>query len=511
MKMFKLTKVISSVLIATSVFALNPIGASAAWKKDFIGWRYTLGNSFAQGWRVIDGQSYFFMPNGYMEKGWIKFYDGYAQKGLINYDKFSWYYLDSVQGNLVTGWRKIDGDWYYLNKQAKGLQEKGFMQTGWLNYNGSWYYFYDHGPMATGFIDSGRDVYYLDESNTSNIGIMKTGWQKIDGDWYYFNTSSDSGTTGAMKKGWHKIKGTWYYFYNDGKMAADTWVDVYYIDPNGAWIPNSNGTNGNSEIFRFADEHLEQAVRSIINKPTGTLYKSDVKDITALSIPNDLNEVTNLVGIENLVNLEYFEVPHSKIKNLSPLKGLTKLKYIGLPLSEISDLSPLKELTNLQIIIMNSNHIKDISVLKGLTNLQMLSLRYNNIGNISALSTLTNLQYIDLGYNELSDISPLSSLTNLQGLDLCVNQISDVSPLSKLTQLRELSLEINQLRNINPLNELTNLTKLDLHNNYIYDINALKSLINSQDIDLSNNPISDADKKALKDALPECNISFTYY
>jgi len=38
MKKLKLTKVIASSLIAVSVLALNPIGASAEWKQNLAGW-----------------------------------------------------------------------------------------------------------------------------------------------------------------------------------------------------------------------------------------------------------------------------------------------------------------------------------------------------------------------------------------------------------------------------------------------------------------------------------------
>ena len=39
-----------------------------------------------------------------------------------------------------------------------------------------------------------------------------------------------------MKTGWLLIDNVWYYFYEDGSMAADTWVDGYYLDASGAWV-----------------------------------------------------------------------------------------------------------------------------------------------------------------------------------------------------------------------------------------------------------------------------------
>lgn len=69
MKELKLTKVIASILVAASVLALNPIGANAEWRQDAKGWWYTEGNSWAEGFRVIDGYLYFFDSQGYMDHG----------------------------------------------------------------------------------------------------------------------------------------------------------------------------------------------------------------------------------------------------------------------------------------------------------------------------------------------------------------------------------------------------------------------------------------------------------
>jgi hypothetical protein len=67
MKKTRLKKLIASSLIAVSVLALNPIGASAEWKKDNNGWWYTEGNSYDKNcWSLIDGKWYYFDYSGYM-------------------------------------------------------------------------------------------------------------------------------------------------------------------------------------------------------------------------------------------------------------------------------------------------------------------------------------------------------------------------------------------------------------------------------------------------------------
>lgn len=66
MKRLKLTKTIAATLIAASVLALNPIGASAEWESNSTGWWYTEGNSYTTEWKNIDGNWYYFYSDGYM-------------------------------------------------------------------------------------------------------------------------------------------------------------------------------------------------------------------------------------------------------------------------------------------------------------------------------------------------------------------------------------------------------------------------------------------------------------
>lgn len=63
----KLSKLIVSSLLATSLLALSPIAANAEWKEDSTGWWYTEENSsYATGWRLIDRNWYYFYSDGYM-------------------------------------------------------------------------------------------------------------------------------------------------------------------------------------------------------------------------------------------------------------------------------------------------------------------------------------------------------------------------------------------------------------------------------------------------------------
>lgn len=102
MRKMKLIKLISSTLIIASVLALIPIGVSAEWKQDYTGKWYAEGNSYAIGWRKIDGNWYFFNDYGYMVK------DSYADSWYLDSSgigteciKFEGFEIDKATGTLA--------------------------------------------------------------------------------------------------------------------------------------------------------------------------------------------------------------------------------------------------------------------------------------------------------------------------------------------------------------------------------------------------------------------------
>lgn len=168
-------------------------------------WYFYIDNVAQIGWQSIDGPWYYFNAAGQMQTGWIfdgQYYYYMADSGVMLAGQWlqsggNWYYL-TESGAMLTGWGYINGSYYYCREPS------GEMQTGWQQINGSWYY-----------MDAG--------------GAMQHGWQNLAGNWYYLGPAND----GAMRVGWHGINGNYYYFYEDGIMAANAWVDGYYLDQDG--------------------------------------------------------------------------------------------------------------------------------------------------------------------------------------------------------------------------------------------------------------------------------------
>lgn len=141
----------------------------------------------------VDGKNYYFDPDtGEMVTGkWISLYIGFAER---------WIYADK-SGEVVTGWNRIGGKWYYF-----GSAKSPYMYTGFQTFDGSSYYFTDKGVLSYGWVKYNNRYYYAGNDGS----LLKETWKFIEGKWYYFDSA------GVMKTGLCKIDGIYYDFGPDG-------------------------------------------------------------------------------------------------------------------------------------------------------------------------------------------------------------------------------------------------------------------------------------------------------
>lgn len=86
----------------------------------------------------------------------------------------------------------------------------------------------------------------------------------------------------------------------------------------------------------FDDKNLEASVRSKIEKPSGTLYASELTRITRLDASS--RQINDLTGIEHLINLEELDLSYNGITGFSQLYKMSKLKSLELQYNNIEDL-----------------------------------------------------------------------------------------------------------------------------------------------------------------------------
>ncbi|XZH12491.1 cell wall-binding protein [Clostridium perfringens] len=245
-------------------------------------WYYFGEDGLAKtGWQTINGNKYWFAPNGIMCKGTSTIFENEVEDGcykvdlptyLFNesgalvtsegwhkvtlYDEDKWCYIDNT-GVCKKGLAKINNKYYYFEPHA-ALMETGvisiygfngnkeanyfFDDSGALNTSKGWHkckdrynsyyiwcYIDDNGELAEGFKEINGNKYYFKN------GVMSTGNTQIEGNQYYFNESGliakgwsqnkdgeyyYTDNNGIIQKGWQKINGIWYYFNDGGVMAT---------------------------------------------------------------------------------------------------------------------------------------------------------------------------------------------------------------------------------------------------------------------------------------------------
>ena len=215
----------SGKAIDTEILNLKPSDA-VAFDKDVILlavdkniYKVSFDNNKKTGWVNKSGKWLYYNQNGILKTGWL------LENG-------QWYYLDFA-GVMKSGWYQEDEKWHYStsdgwyqeNEKWYYSTSNGKMQTGWIKDKNKWYFLSSSGAMESGWIKDKGTWYY-----TSSDGAMQTGWINDKNKWYFLNSN------GAMQIGWKLVNSKWYYFYSSGQMAANTTVDGYKLDKDGAWI-----------------------------------------------------------------------------------------------------------------------------------------------------------------------------------------------------------------------------------------------------------------------------------
>lgn len=127
--MKNIKKIVAGSITILSLLAINPIGASAEWRQDSSGWWYAEGNSWATGWREIDGNWYYFCADGYMA------HDVWMGNYYLNSDG-SW---NENKADDLYSKSYILGDAYFSNSHEKGYLFET-KSNGLLNKNNEYHF-----------------------------------------------------------------------------------------------------------------------------------------------------------------------------------------------------------------------------------------------------------------------------------------------------------------------------------------------------------------------------------
>ena len=174
------------------------------WQEENNNWRFYEHNKPVTNWKKIQGKWYYFNKDGHRLSNTT--FDGYV------------FNKDGVMAE--NGWNFINGKWYFASSSGKISQNK------WEKIAGSWYYFDKDGIMLS---NTTIDSYLL----TNSGAMAENKWVLIDKHWYFANSSGK-----ISQNKWEKINGVWYYFDKIGIMSSNQWQGNYYLKSSGAMADN---------------------------------------------------------------------------------------------------------------------------------------------------------------------------------------------------------------------------------------------------------------------------------
>lgn len=301
-------------------------------------WKLAKDGRIATGWQTWDKNLYYLNSDGSMKAN-----EAFTDGGKL-------YFFRSWGGAYKNCWYTSGGKKYYLHDNSAAYQNE------WLKADGKWYYFQSDSTMAA---NTWIDNYYVDASGVwipnkekptdkwitsgnrkwyrhadgsytkndwelingkyyrfDNEGWMVTGWKKINDIWYYM----DKTTGERYGKGWHWIDGNCYYMNANGEMAADTWIDGYYVDASGKWIKDPKNeehthkwveetkTLHHDEEFHFKTIHHDAVTHEIFH-PESTHIETVVHPEESHMETIHHEEVGHYVHHDAVTHIEYIEHP----------------------------------------------------------------------------------------------------------------------------------------------------------------------------------------------------------
>ncbi len=209
----------------------------------------------------------------------------------------------------------------------------------------------------------------------------------------------------------------------------------------------------------------------VIPKEVGKCYWITEFDLS-------FNQITEIKGLEQLVELQRLNLSRNQITEIKGLEQLVGLQSLNLSNNQINEIKGLEQVVGLKAISLSDNKITEIKGLEQLVELQELYLSNNQITEIKGLEQLGGLQSLLLSNNQITEIKGLEQLVGLQELRLSYNQITEIKRLEQLVGLQTLILSNNQISEIKGLEQLPSLKEVLLSDNWITKLEALLPLIN---------------------------------
>lgn len=256
---------------------------------------------------------------------------------------------------------------------------------------------------------------------------------------------------------------------------------------------------------RFEEPLVEEAVRTMLEKPEGALTKEELQKVTQIFIVGDevctsreerdtlrdrwfaegekRGPISSLKDLEQMPNLEVIAIVGEQIQDITPLRNLSAVRELDLGKNDISDLSVLEGKEKLIFISFQGNPLTDISVLSSCPMLANMDLRVTGGGySGEVLAEMGDFYFLDIAND--SDAYRYLDGKTIGTLKLGCSGQRDLECIRNTT-VRELYIYYSNISDISALEGRTDIVYLDMTNCFVNDLSVLFTMPNLDTVVMS--------------------------
>lgn len=201
----------------------------------------------------------------------------------------------------------------------------------------------------------------------------------------------------------------------------------------------------------------------VVRTATQAITAKDMKVPTNMYGPLGLDgkRITNIEGLQFLVNATYLSITTNNITDVAPLRDLPKLQRLEISRNQLTNgtlqhLAAMPTLTNLNIA--RNPGLTDISVITNRKDWRALNLGGLKFDDLTALSGMNQMQYLSidaLNTRSKLDLAPIAALPETISLNLGHQTVGldedDVRVVKDLPKLTTLNASGNDIRDLQKL------------------------------------------------------------
>lgn len=288
-----------------------------------------------------------------------------------------------------------------------------------------------------------------------------------------------------------------------------------------------------SKAVTFREPLIEEAVRTVLDRPKDIITYEDLEGITGIYIMGDkacssleeyyeasgkwyatakeervVGTVEDLADLKNMTNLQQLCITGNLIRNLSPLKDLKFIQILELGDNKIESIEPLTDMKVLSEVSLSTNDYKDIEPISTWPSIKVLSLSETSGYDGSPVGSLKNMTQLNIRCD--TDAYQYLSGLHVGWLELGASGQTDLECIRDVAYVRDLYIRWSDIRDISALEGREDIVYLNMEGCIIDDLSPLFTMPNLASVVLSGAGADQIEELTSVYGEPKFEITYTY-